>query len=262
MKNIKIACTSINNKLAQESKNILCNELGIVDIDLHKNFQPDLLIVMGGDGALLHAIHNFNKPNICFLGINFGNLGFLMNPKSTIEKLKNFQADNFTCIQLSPLEIQGELTNGEKFNSIAFNELSLFRQSHQTSKIRILVNDIEEMSELIGDGILVATAAGSTAYNSSVGGPTLPLTSNLLALTPISPFRPKRWKGALLPNNLFITLEIIDHDKRPVSAAADFHLFSNVKKIIVNQHKSLKAKILFEKDNDLNFRMIKEQFAY
>jgi len=251
-----------NNSQAINIKNSLVNKYNFFDLsnDHSKIENIDLIIAIGGDGLILHLLHEFENNPIPIYGVNCGTVGFLMNSYHEENFLEYVHKAQISTVH--PLKMDVIDTENKIYSHIAINEVALFRQTNQAAKINIQINDKERIECLVSDGILVATSAGSTAYNLSVGGPIIPFGAEIIALTPISPFRPKRWKGALLPNNLFITLEIIDHDKRPVSAAADFHLFSNVKKITVNQHKSLKAKILFEKDNDLNFRMIKEQFAY
>ena len=233
---------------------------------LRKYFSPvnpenaDLIIVIGGDGSLLHALHNYMGLNIPFYGINSGSVGFLMN---------NFHIENFPSniqqaksTNLYPLKMKAINTKGQEFEALALNEVSIFRQTNQAAKFRIKVDGIERMEELIADGALVSTPAGSSAYNLSAGGAIVPLGSNVLCLTPISPFRPRRWHGAILPVDVVIEFEIFESDKRPVSAVADFNEFTHIERVIIRSSKDKAIKLLFDQNHTFEDRMIKEQFSY
>jgi NAD+ kinase len=175
------------------------------------------------------------------------------------ENLTNI-IDKSQKITLKSLTMKTTNINNENFESIAFNEVSIMRQSHQASKIQIMINGIERMKELICDGVLVSTAAGSTAYNLSAHGTIIPLDSKLLALTPISAFRPRRWRGALLSENLEIKLNIIDSNLRPVSVTADHSEFRNIKNVEIKSNEADKCTLLFDNEYSMEERVLKEQF--
>jgi len=234
--------------------------------ELNKYFTPtkpeqsDLIIVIGGDGSLLHALHNYMDLNIPFYGINSGSVGFLMN---------NFHIQNFPnnihktiYTNLYPLEMNVINSKDEEFKALAINEVSIFRQTNQAAKFQIKIDNVERIKELTADGALVATPAGSSAYNLSAGGAIVPLRSNVLCLTPICPFRPRSWRGAILPADSTIEFNIFEADKRPVSAVADFNEFTNIKKVIIRSSKNKVIKILFDQDHSFEDRVIKEQFSY
>ena len=218
----------------------------------------DIIVPIGGDGFLLKTLHDYKKLNKSFYGINYGSIGFLMNneSKTNLEKIiKNSQK-----IKLKPLNMVVKSNKGEKFESIAFNEVSLMRQTHQAAKIKIEINDIERMKELICDGILVSTAAGSTAYNLSAHGSIIPLESKLLALTPISAFRPRRWRGALLAEKTKIRFFIQNSNDRAVSVTADHHEFRDIKEVQITSAEDLSFDLLFDSKHSMKERILKEQF--
>ncbi|WP_375319518.1 NAD kinase [Candidatus Tisiphia endosymbiont of Oplodontha viridula] len=220
--------------------------------------EAEIIIVVGGDGELLHAIHRYMHLNIPFYGINSGSIGFLMNPIIVEKLIDNLQESIVS--HLYPLEMQVETVGSNTYTALAINEVSIFRKTNQAAKFRIEIDRIERMSELVADGAMVATPAGSSAYNLSAGGPILPLESNVLCLTPICPFRPRRWHGALLPFSTTIKFEILESNKRPVNAAADFQEFYDVKSVLIKSAKNKMIKLLFDKRNTLENRIIKEQF--
>ena len=224
----------------------------------HKPKDADVIVPIGGDGFLLKNLHDFNKFNVPFFGINYGSIGFLMNVKfnKNLEKIINDSQE----IILKPLEMKATDLNKKVFTSIAYNEVSLMRQTHQAAKINILINKIERIKELICDGVLVSTPAGSTAYNLSAHGSIIPLNSNLLALTPISSFRPRRWRGALLPENNKITFKVINYNNRPVSVTADNTEFRNIKNVEVHSSKEYACKLLFDNKHSIEEKILKEQF--
>ncbi|HJD56142.1 MAG TPA: NAD kinase [Rickettsia endosymbiont of Pyrocoelia pectoralis] len=219
----------------------------------------EMIMVVGGDGELLHNIHRYMHLDLPFYGVNLGTLGFLMNPLEIKNILQNLQES--TPSILNPLLMQVEDIEDKIHTALAINEVSIFRKTNQAAKFRIEVNGVERMSRLIADGALVATPAGSSAYNLSAGGPILPLDSNMLCLTPICAFRPRRWHGALLPATSSIKFEIFDTNKRPVNAAADFQEFNNIKSVTIKSTKDKSIKLLFNKNHTLEDRIIKEQFG-
>ncbi len=219
----------------------------------------DLIIVVGGDGSMLHAIHKYMHLNIPFYGVNAGSVGFMMNNFHSSSFIDGLETSKIT--NLYPLEMIAENVNGTISNALAINEVSIFRQSNQAAKFKIFVDNIERI-QLSADGALVSTPAGSSAYNLSAGGSIVPLNSKILCLTPICPFRPRRWSGALLPMNVEITFQILENEKRPVSAVADFHEFRDIISVTVKSTDKQIIKILFDKDHTFEDRVIKEQFSF
>ncbi len=221
--------------------------------------QSDVILALGGDGLMLHALHTHMGLDKPIYGMNCGTIGFLMNDYGA-ERLaeRMLSADSFV---LHPIAMQATTTDGKVEQALAFNEVALIRGSGQSANIRVAVDDVERLEKYIGDGLIVSTAAGSTAYNLSAHGPIIPLGSNLLALTPVSPFRPRRWKGALLPHTSVITMENLDPQKRPLVTTADFRDILNVVSVTVREDKSHKVQMLFDKDHSLEERIIREQFT-
>ena len=218
----------------------------------------DTIVPIGGDGFMLKNLHDFHQLNKPFFGINCGSVGFLMNAKND-EDLEILVKQSHETI-LYPLQMNATDSDNKSFTSIAFNEVSMMRQTHQASKIKIKINEIERIKELVCDGVLVATAAGSTAYNLSAHGSIIPLNSNLLALTPISAFRPRRWRGALLQHNTNIKFEVIDNINRPVSVTADHSEFRNIVKVDIISSQKSSCKILLDSKHSMEERVLKEQF--
>lgn len=221
--------------------------------------EADIIVAIGGDGFMLQTLHHLHHLNKAVYGVNCGSVGFLMNspdPQRLLERLKQAQATI-----LHPLKMVAHQTNGNCEEGYAINEVSLFRSSPQAAHIQIEIDHIIRMEQLICDGILLATPAGSTAYNLSAHGPIIPIGGDLLALTPISPFRPRRWRGALLPNTAKVTFTVVDADKRPVNAAADDRMIPQVVKVEIEQDPSRGYTLLFDPDHNLETRIIKEQFA-
>lgn len=257
-----LAKTKINLKKLAIIHNSSAKSLELVAQlkQIHKFYPPteaDIIIVVGGDGELLHAIHNYMELDIPFFGVNSGNVGFLMNSITAKTLLDDLQDSKIS--HLHPLKMQAETIDGQIHNALAINEVSIFRKTNQAAKFMIEVDQIERI-KLVADGAMVATPAGSSAYNLSAGGSILPLESNVLCLTPICPFRPRRWHGALLPFSSSIKFEILEHIKRPVNAAADFQEFDNIKSVTIKSIKNNSIKLLFDKKNTLENRIIKEQF--
>ncbi|SVB93977.1 uncharacterized protein METZ01_LOCUS246831 [marine metagenome] len=218
----------------------------------------DIIVPIGGDGFLLKNLHDFHELKKPFFGLNYGSVGFLMNSQSD-ENLETI-INNAQKTILNPLQMKASDKKDKIFNSIAYNEVSIMRQTHQAAKINIKINDIERMNGLICDGVLVSTAAGSTAYNLSAHGSIIPLDSNLLALTPISAFRPRRWRGALLSEKTKINLEVTSSDSRPASITADHNEFRNIIKAEIHSSNNNSCVILFDNKQSMEERILKEQF--
>lgn len=220
--------------------------------------KADVLVAFGGDGFMLETMHGFLGSSLPIFGIHCGSIGFLMNefsPHDLMTRLENAKPTT-----LYPLEMTAHHKDGIVTKALAFNEVFLFRETRQACKIQIMVDDIVRLQELICDGILVSTPAGSTAYNLSAHGPILPLGAPLLALTPLCPFRPHRWRGALLPEGTQVSFTVLDSLKRPASAVADFTEIRDVDSVSVCQTKDHPATLLFDHENNLDERILREQF--
>jgi len=220
----------------------------------------DFIVVIGGDGSMLRALHKYRDLDAPLFGVNKGTLGFLLNAHDRRASLEK-RIENAERFDIRPLEMIATDKKGKKHSGVAFNEVSVLRETHNSAKIRIHINDKERLDELVCDGILISTPVGSTAYNSSAGGPILPLDSNLLPITPISPFRPRRWGGALIRSNCKIRLEILNAIERPVSATADSQEVRDVKNVLIEKSSKIVKTLLFDPDNPLEERIFKEQFG-
>lgn len=220
--------------------------------------EADTLIALGGDGLMLDALHTSIETGAKVYGMNFGSVGFLMNEYAETDLPERIAKAEHARIH--PLRARGKDINDFSFEALAINEVSLLRETRQTAKIRITIDDRIRMSELQADGVLVATPAGSTAYNLSAHGPILPLDSKTLALTPISAFRPRRWRGALLPHTARVGFEIMEPQHRPVSAVADNQEFREVVRIEVEEAADVTLTMLFDAGRDLAERILVEQF--
>lgn len=218
----------------------------------------DVIIAIGGDGMLLKALRNSIEKNKPVFGLNKGNVGFLMNELS-FDNLEN-RIQTARKVKMHPLFMSAHKINGNIFTELAVNEVSILRQTHQAAHLKITVDKKERLNELVCDGILVSTPIGSTAYNLSARGPIIPLNANILALTPISSFRPRRWRGALLPQRVKIRIEVLNFDTRPVSATADNVEARDIKYIEISTDKTKKLTILHDSDHSLDERIMKEQF--
>ncbi len=219
----------------------------------------NVIIALGGDGFMLHTMHNYMNLGVHIYGMNCGTVGFLLNSYSEKDLLEKISSARTTFIH--PLKMTATTEDGIIYEEFAMNEVSLLRNSGQAAHIRISVDNTVHMKNLICDGILIATAAGSSAYNFSIGGPILPLRSNLLALTPISPFRPRRWRGALLSSEVKVRFDILHNKKRSVNATADFWDVNNVVSVEVCEDKAQKIELMFNPGHSLEERILKEQFA-
>lgn len=239
---------------AQKALEELKSKYGCADLD-----KAEAIVVLGGDGTMLRALHKHEDIDLPIFGMNLGTLGFLLNhydPEDLPARIE--KANRFT---IHPLRMEATDKNGKTHSEVAFNEVSLLRETHNSAKIKILVNGKERISELVCDGILVSTPVGSTAYNSSAGGPIVPLDANVLPVTPISAFRPRRWAGALINNSCEIKLEILKSVERPVSATADSKEIRDVREVVVRESRTISKTILFDPDNPLEERIFNEQFA-
>ena len=233
-------------------KSILLKKIKTVSLK-----KSNIIIVLGGDGFMLQTLkrlYKFKKP---FYGINSGNYGFLMNKFSNQNFIKNLKTSHI--IKIHPLQMIVITKNGQSKQSIAINEVSILRQGKQASSISITSNKKNIIKNLVSDGVLVSTPAGSTAYNLSVHGPILNLDSNKLTVTPISPFRPRRWRGTIISDKSKITIKNLDINKRPISAVADNFEVRNVKKVIIKSNKKIIFNLLYDKNNSLYKKIKIEQ---
>jgi len=224
--------------------------------------EADIVVALGGDGFMLQTLHTMLDRHRAMpvFGMNLGTVGFLMNEWSP-DLLENRLMAAKT-IKVAPLKMDAITIEGEKMSLAAINEVSLLRETRQTAWIEVSVDDRVVLAELVADGVLVSTPAGSTAYNFSAHGPILPLESALVALTPISPFRPRRWRGALLPNKVHISIEVLESEKRPVSAVADHYETRGVSRVEVEKARNVELFMMFDPDHSLDERVLAEQFRY
>jgi NAD+ kinase len=222
--------------------------------------KADVIVPLGGDGLMLQTLHRFMKSGKPIYGMHRGTVGFLMNDFAVENLTERLAAAKTTVIH--PLLMRARDTAGHTHEHRAINEVSLFRQRAQAARLRILIDGQERLPDLAADGILVATPAGSTAYNLSVQGPIIPINAPLLALTPISPFRPRRWRGALLPDKAKITIEVKEADKRPVAAVADHDEVRDVVSVDVTMDQAIALNLLFDPGHNLDERILREQFGF
>ena len=233
----------------------LRQRFGDVPFDL-----AEVIIALGGDGLMLETLHKVMPRGTPVYGMNFGSIGFLMNEDDSRDVVERLEAAVETRIY--PLLMRVTDIHGAVLTAYAFNEVSLFRTTYQTAKIRVEVDNQVRLEELFCDGVLVSTPAGSTAYNLSAHGPILPINSPLLAMTPISPFRPRRWRGAVLPNRAKVAFTALETQKRPVSAVADNIEYVNAVRVEVEQDRTRWVTLLFDPGHGLEERVLKEQFQY
>ncbi|WP_417450833.1 NAD kinase [Kordiimonas sp.] len=220
----------------------------------------DVIVALGGDGFMLQTLHAYMGRDIPIFGMNKGTVGFLMNEFDDQELTDRIaSADSYT---MHPLRMRATRCDGEVVEYLAVNEVSLLRETRQAAKIRISIDGKVRMPELVGDGVLVSTPAGSTAYNLSAHGPIIPLDAGLLALTPLSAFRPRRWRGALLPHHVCVSFTVNQPQKRPVSAVADMHEVRDVRHVVVEEARDVSFTLMFDKEHTLAERIFTEQFAY
>lgn len=243
------------NALQSLSKRHDLVNLDKVDI---KKAKPDVIVTLGGDGFMLHTLHRFSKYNIPIYGMNCGTVGFMMNEYRLTGLKERLAVAKPTPI--NPLIMTATDEKGKKHKGLAFNEVSLLRKTRQAAKIRISIDGSIMMEEMVCDGVIVSTPPGSSAYNASVGGPILPINVWLIALTPISPFRPRRWRGALLKDKVKVKFDVKYSKKRPVNAVADFKEIQNVKSVEVKKDIKTEVTLLFDPGHSLEERILSEQF--
>ncbi len=250
----KVAFVASGTPEAQSVREELERVYGGVAIE-----DADCIVALGGDGFLLQTLHRYMWLNKPVFGMKLGTIGFLMNlyrEEGLLERIVNAQV-----AVLRPLEMQARTESGQSLGGLAINEVSLLRQTKQAARIRVSVDDVVKLEELVCDGILLATSAGSTAYNLSAHGPILPLGCEVLAMTPISPFRPRRWRGALLRSHHRVRFEVLDHYKRPVSATADAHEVRDVVEVDIIESPERRICVMFDPEHNLEERILNEQFA-
>ncbi|MDR0406833.1 MAG: NAD kinase [Holosporales bacterium] len=220
--------------------------------------EADVIVAIGGDGSVLHALHHARPLAIPVYGMNKGSLGFLTNT-CQIENLPD-RLTKAHRVTIFPLTMKAVTADGATYEAYAFNEVYLFRATHQTAKISVTINGVKRLSELVSDGIIVATPLGSTAYNFSAHGPIIPLEAYLLALTPINTFRPRSWRGALLNASSILEFSIHEAQKRPINAVTDFTEVRDVLTLTVVQDEQHPATLLFDQETSLQDRILGEQF--
>jgi NAD+ kinase len=221
--------------------------------------EADVIVALGGDGLMLQTLHKFMSSGKPIYGMHRGTVGFLMN-EFHVEHLRERLAAADTTI-IHPLIMRARDADSRDYEYRAINEVSLFRETYQAARLRILIDGKERLAELTADGVLVATPAGSTAYNLSVQGPIIPVGAPLLALTPISPFRPRRWRGALLPDKAQVTVEVLEPVKRPVAAVADHDEVRHVRRVHILLDRDAAMHMLFDPGHNLDERILREQFG-
>jgi NAD+ kinase len=250
----RIAFEAALSPVAQEAMQQLVQRYGQCPLD-----QARVVVPLGGDGTMLETIHRVLDRHIPVYGMNRGSVGFLMNSFS-VDDLPGRISRAQEAV-LHPLRMAAVTEAGTVHEALAFNEVSLLRQQRQASKIRITVDGRVRLAELSCDGVLISTPAGSTAYNLSAHGPIVPLSANLLPLTPISSFRPRRWRGALLPSTAEVLFEALETDRRPTAAVADFTEVRDIVSVAVAEDRSISVTVLFDPDQGLSERIIVEQFT-
>ncbi|MHA6333745.1 NAD kinase [Qipengyuania sp. CAU 1752] len=251
-----LALLATDTDRAQEAHAELSEQFNFVPID-----EADAVVVLGGDGYMLHALHKMLEEGSLkpAYGINMGTVGFMMNRSRKRPDLLATLNRASTRI-VAPLRMDAIDQNGAEYSASAINEVSLLRETRQTAKIEVTVGGKVRIAELVCDGVLVSTPVGSTAYNLSANGPILPLDSQLLALTPISPFRPRRWRGAILPEYSDIKMRVLEPSKRPVAVVADQHEFRDIAEVSVAIDRSAELVLLFDPGHSLDERIVAEQF--
>ncbi|MBS0236657.1 MAG: NAD kinase [Proteobacteria bacterium] len=237
----------------------LAKSYDLCDAQAHPPDYCDVIITLGGDGVMLKALHYVMGYSVPVFGMNRGSIGFLLNEFSKEKLIERLEQAAVNV--LHPLEMRAITAEGTNHRALAVNEVSLLRETSQTAKIKISINHETQLDCLVSDGVLVSTPAGSSAYNFAAYGPIIPLDARILALTPISPFRPKRWRGALLHCGNEIQFDILEPEKRPVSAVADSTEVRDVISVVVKERSDISMQLLFDPGNVLAERVLKEQFA-
>ena len=250
----RLAFVAATTTAARAAKAALEQRYGIVS-----PAEADVMVALGGDGLMLQTLHRNMRRKTPIFGMNLGTVGFLLNQYRASGLPARIR--NARSVTLTPLRMVATTARGQRHEATAINEVSLLRSSRQTARIAVAIDGTTRISDLYCDGAIVATPAGSTAYNLSAHGPILPLGAGLLALTPINAFRPRRWRGALLPRHSKVEFTILDSKKRPVAAAADSVEIPNVVKVVVTEATDIELTLLFDPEHDLEERILKEQFA-
>jgi len=250
----RIAFEAADTPEAREARTTLVERYDGADPE-----KADVIVALGGDGFMLETLHRHMIRRTPIYGMNRGTVGFLLNDYREDDVPARIARSR--AVELHPLRMVAECVDGARIEALAVNEVSLLRETRQTAKLRIAVDGVVRIEELICDGALVATPAGSTAYNLSVGGPIIPLGGNVMALTPISAFRPRRWRGALLDHTARVTIEILEALKRPVSAVADSTEVRDVRRVEISEDRQAKLTLLFDPEHALEERVLKEQFT-
>jgi NAD+ kinase len=250
---VRVAFLASDAEGAQQALAELRQFYGVVD-----PADADIIVPLGGDGFMLETLHRYVESGQPIFGMHRGSVGFLMNsyhPEALFERLETAQP-----VELRPLEMTAWRMDGTSHRAIAFNEVSLLRETRQAAKLRITVDGVVRLEELMADGILLSTPVGSTAYNLSAHGPIIPLGAGILALTPICGFRPRRWRGALLPHGAMVRLDALETDKRPVSAVADFTEVRDIVAVEIRECLEIAVTVLSDTEANLEERVLKEQF--
>ena len=252
--NKKIAFTASNTPEAQKAKRFLSKMVPRVE-----ESEADVIVALGGDGFLLQTLHDHMGEHVAIYGMNQGSVGFLMNEykaEGLLDRVNKAQP-----VDLHPLRMEAECIGNTVHEALAINEVSLLRETRLAAKVRISIDNVVRMPELICDGVLVSTPAGSTAYNYSAHGPIVPVDANILCLTPISEFRPRRWRGALLPRTATVLIEVLEAEKRPLSAVADTTEVRDVCKVTIREDRDITLTMLFDPEHNFEERILNEQFA-
>ncbi len=250
---MRAAFVASDAEAAQQALRELQERYGIIDPS-----DAEVIVPLGGDGFMLESLHRFVDTGLPIFGMHRGSVGFLMNsykPEALAERLDAAQP-----VELRPLEMTAWRENGSKHRAIAFNEVSLLRETRQGAKLRITVDGVVRLEELMADGVLLSTPVGSTAYNLSAHGPIIPLGAGILALTPICGFRPRRWRGALLPHGAQVRIDALETEKRPVSAVADFTEVRDITAVEIHESRNISVTVLSDTEANLEERVLKEQF--
>ncbi|WP_347139713.1 NAD kinase [Paracoccus sp. SSK6] len=250
----RIHFTASESEIAQEALAMLSNRYGTVDLD-----RAQVVVALGGDGFMLQTLHAIQDRDLPVYGMNRGTVGFLMNAYSEGGLLERLSAAEETVI--NPLRMRAIRADGSVHEALAINEVSMLREGPQAAKLRVHVDGKMRMEELVCDGVLIATPAGSTAYNYSAHGPILPINSEVLALTAIAPFRPRRWRGALLPKGANVEVEVLTPERRPVMADADSRFVRHVVRVQIRSAQDVRHRLLFDRGHGLEERLLREQFV-
>ncbi|WEF25772.1 NAD kinase [Paracoccus sp. S3-43] len=250
----KIHFTASESEIAQKALAVLTDRYGAADLD-----RAQVVVALGGDGFMLQTLHALTDRDLPVYGMNRGTVGFLMNGYSETGLLERLAAAEETVI--NPLRMRAIRADGSVHEALAINEVSMLREGPQAAKLRIHVDGRMRMAELVCDGALIATPAGSTAYNYSAHGPILPINSEVLALTAIAPFRPRRWRGALLPKGAEVEIEVLNPERRPVMADADSRSVRHVVRVQIRSAQDVRHRLLFDNGHGLEERLLREQFV-